>query len=246
MHHPRKGNGLSILRNTKLNISPIIKRLLPAQPCVLCGSMSRYGLWCNPCDLALPYLGAACCPVCALPTPHGEICGHCLQHPPLFSRASAVFAYSFPLDKLIQAMKYREQLALASQFADKLAQRIAPNTLPDVLLPMPLHPSKLRERGFNQSQLLAEKLAHQLHLDVLPEACQRVRDTPPQSTLPWQERKKNVHQAFCCAADLTGKHVALIDDVLTSGASLNALAEAVQERGANTISVWVVARTIKK
>lgn len=243
-HHPRKGNGLSILRNQKLNIGSIIERFLPAQPCVLCGSMSRDGLWCGICDSSLPYLGASRCPMCALPTPHGEVCGHCLQHPPLFGRASAVFAYTFPLDKLIQAMKYREQLALASQFAEKLAQRITPDARPDVLLPMPLHPNKLRERGFNQSQLLASKLAHQLHLDVWPEACQRVRDTPPQSTLPWQERKKNVLRAFRCTADLTGKHVALVDDVLTSGASLNALAEAVQKRGASSISVWVVARTL--
>lgn len=237
---------MSILRNIKLNISSIIEHILPAQPCVLCGSMSHDGLWCNACDNALPYLGTSRCPVCALPTPHGGIYGHCLQHPPLFTRTSAVFAYAAPLDKLIQAMKYGEQLALAHQFADKLAQRIPRDTLPDLLLPMPLHPGRLHERGFNQSQLLAGHLARQLNLEIWPDACQRIRDTPPQSTLRWQERKKNVHKAFRCSADLTGRHVALIDDVLTSGASLNALAEAVQERGASTISVWVVARTIRK
>lgn len=237
---------MSILHNALLNTGPIIERILPAQPCILCGSMSRDGLWCAACDQTLPYLGKARCPACALPTPHGEICGHCLHHPPQFTRTSAVFAYAFPLDKLIQAMKYREQLALANQFASKLAQHIAPGALPDVLLPMPLHPDKLRERGFNQAQLLAGKLARQLELKVWPEACRRVRDTPPQSMLPWRARKKNMHRAFRCTSDLTGMHVALVDDVLTSGASLNALAEAVQQCGAAQISAWVVARTIKK
>ncbi|MDO8813034.1 MAG: ComF family protein [Gallionella sp.] len=229
-----------------MNIRTEIKRILPTQPCVLCGSMSRDGLWCASCDGALPCLDAAHCPSCALPTPGGEICGQCLKHPPLFARTTAVFGYSFPLDKLVQAMKYGEQLALAPAFAEKLARRIDPANLPDCVIPMPLHPNKLRERGFNQSQLLAAKIAREFDLELLPHACRRVRDTSPQSALPWKERKKNVHGAFCCDADLTGKRVALVDDVLTTGASLNALAETVQKRGAVEISAWVVARTLPR
>jgi ComF family protein len=235
---------LSILREAILNISAEIKRLLPAQPCVLCGSMSQSGLWCAACDCALPYLDAPCCPVCALPIPGGETCGQCLQHPPVFTRATAVFGYTFPLDKLMQAMKYGEQLALAHAFADKLARRIDKADLPDCVIPMPLHPTKLRERGFNQSLLLAAGIARELDVSLLRNTCQRVRDTPPQSVLPWKERKKNVRGAFRCDADLTGKRVALVDDVMTTGASLDALAEAVQKMGASKISVWVVARTL--
>ena len=206
--------------------------------------MSRDGLWCTACDQALPYLAAAHCPNCTLPTPTGEVCGHCLAHPPAFGDATAVFGYGFPLDKLIQAMKYGEQLALAHAFADKLAQHIDQTALPDYVMPMPLHPAKLRERGFNQSLLLAARVARKLDLKLLPDAGRRVRDTPPQSALPWKERKKNVRNAFCCDIDLTGKHVALVDDVLTTGASLNALAEAVQKQGASRVSAWVVARTL--
>jgi ComF family protein len=235
---------LSILRNAILNIGVKIKQILPAQPCVLCGSMSREGLWCAACDDALPYLDAAYCPSCALPTPTGEVCGQCLKHPPLFARTTAVFGYTFPLDKLIQAMKYGEQLALAYAFAEKLAHRIDKTELPDYVIPMPLHPAKLRERGFNQSQLLAAKTARGLGIELLPNACQRVRDTLPQSALPWKERKRNMRDAFCCDVDLTGRHVALVDDVLTTGASLNALAGAVQKRGASRVSAWVVARTL--
>ncbi|MDO8466385.1 MAG: double zinc ribbon domain-containing protein [Gallionella sp.] len=217
---------------------------MPAQPCVLCGSMSHDGLWCAACDGALPYLDAPHCPSCALPTLAGEVCGQCLKHPPLFTRTTAVFGYSFPLDKLIQAMKYGEQFALAHAFAEKLVRRIDKTSLPDCVIPMPLHPVKLCKRGFNQSQLLAAKAARELGIKLLPDACQRVRDTPPQSALPWKERKKNVRDAFSCDADLTGKRVALVDDVLTTGASLNALAEVVQNCGAIEISAWVVARTL--
>ena len=244
-HHPRKNPALSILRHANLNIRSIIEHILPAQPCVLCGSMSHDGLWCAACDHALPYLTASLCPICALPTLGGEVCGKCLKHPPQFDQTTAVFSYAFPLDKLIQAMKYGEQLALAHAFAKKLAHRIDKNTLPDYLLPMPLHPAKLRTRGFNQSLLLAATIARELNLKLLPDRCQRIRDTPPQSALPWKARDKNMRNAFRCDVDLTGKRVALVDDVLTTGASLNALAAAVQERGATEISSWVVARTLK-
>jgi ComF family protein len=235
---------LSILSGKFLNIRTIFEQVMPAQPCVLCGGMSRDGLWCNACDTALPYLDAPHCPVCALPTPAGEVCGHCLAQQPVFSHTTAVFGYGFPLDKLIQGMKYGEQLALAHGFAKKLLLRIDKSNLPDYVIAMPLHPAKLRERGFNQSQLLAATVARELKLELLPNACRRVRDTPPQSALPWKERKKNVRNAFCCDKDLTGKRVALVDDVLTTGASLNALAETVSKKGAIEISAWVVARTL--
>lgn len=206
--------------------------------------MSHAGLWCEACDASLPYLNEPLCPICALPTLQGEVCGRCLSHPPSFTDTTVVFAYAFPLDKLIQAMKYGEQLALADAFAEKLSQRIRQINLPDYVIPMPLHPNKLRERGFNQSQLLARKIAHELDIKLLSNACWRVRDTPSQSSLKWKERDKNVHNAFSCSADLTGKHIALVDDVLTTGASLNALAEAAKKRGATKISTWVVARTL--
>ena len=235
---------MSILHSTVLNIRTKINQILPAQPCVLCGSMSHDGLWCADCDAALPYFNMPRCPVCALPTPAGEVCGHCLAHPPLFTHTTAAFSYTFPLDKLIQAMKYGEQLPLARAFAKKLALRIDKEALPDFVIPMPLHPAKLRQRGFNQSLLIASTIARELNLKLLPNSCQRVRDTPPQSALPFKERNKNVRNAFQCDVNLTGKRIAMVDDVLTSGASLNAFAAALQKRGASEISAWIVARTL--
>lgn len=221
-----------------------IERILPAQPCVLCASMSDEGLWCKACDASLPYLNEPHCPICALPTLQGEMCGRCLSHPPIFTHTEVVFGYAFPLDKLIQAMKYGEQLALANGFAKKLAQRIEKNNLPDFIIPMPLHPARLKERGFNQSLLLAEKVTQELNLKLLPNACQRVRDTPSQSSLKWKERDKNVRNAFHCDVDLTGKRIALVDDVMTTGASLNALAKVIKKAGAAEIHTWIVARTL--
>ena len=234
---------MSIFKDLKLNISAKFKQFLPAQPCVLCGSMSHFGLWCEPCDAAMPYLDTNVCPVCALPTTSGEICGHCLQTPPAYQHTQAAFGYQFPVDRLIQAMKYQEQLAVTGIFAEKLLSRVDKTHLPDYLIPMPLHPAKLKQRGFNQALLIARPLADALNIPLLTNACHRLRDTPSQTDLPWSERTKNVKDAFNCETDLTGKHVALIDDVMTTGASLNELARAVQKCGARDIRAWVVART---
>lgn len=242
-YHLRKAYALSIFNKPELNISAVFKQLLPAQPCVLCGSMSHCGLWCDTCDAAMPYLDSMHCPICSQPTRLGEICGHCLNKPPRFNRTIAIFSYQFPVDQLVQSLKYHEQLALAQAFAEKLAPRVDQSNLPDYIIPMPLYPAKLKNRGFNQAQLIAEPLARSLDIPLLPHACHRLRDTPSQTSLPWKERSKNVRGAFGCDMDLSGKHIALVDDVLTTGASLNELASAVQKRGANEISAWVVART---
>lgn len=235
---------MSILHQTALSIRSKIQQILPAQPCVLCGQMSHAGHWCPACLASLPYLHPPHCPACALPEPTGRLCGRCLQHPPAFDRTTAVFAYQFPLDRLIQAMKYADQLVLAHVFGQQLAQRVSSSTLPDCVIPMPLHPLKLRERGYNQALLLARVAARKHKLRLLPDAVQRVRNTPPQSSLHGDERENNMKNAFVCELDLRGRRVALVDDVMTTGASLNALALAVREAGAESAETWVVARTL--
>jgi ComF family protein len=233
---------LSILNGLYLDICLKIEQILPAQTCLLCGASSLNKAWCNPCDKALPYLTTPCCPVCALPTLSGEVCGHCLLDPPSFKRTVAVYSYAFPLDKLVLALKYGEKFHVAKLLGENIAQRT--KVLPDCLLPMPLHPLRLRERSFNQSLLLAHHIGRQLNLPVLPCACQRVRNTPSQSTLPLKERGKNMRKAFTCTTEVVGKHVAIVDDVMTTGATMNELALTLLNSGAKEVSAWVVARTL--
>lgn len=179
--------------------------------------------------------------MCALPALGGALCGHCLRHPRPFERTCATYAYAFPLDKLIQALKFDEQLLLASRLAEAMQEFIG--VRPDCIVPMPLHPERLRQRGFNQSQELARHLARRMGVPLL-NACQRIRNTPPQAGLHWDERKRNLRQALVCEQDMSGKHVAMVDDVMTTGASLDELARALRRAGAREVSAWVVARTL--
>jgi ComF family protein len=232
---------MSILSCRMLNIGVKLGQAMPAQPCLLCGSFNRHGAWCTACDSSLPYLDRPVCPVCALPTPDGSPCGRCLKHKPHFDHTVAVFAYAFPIDKMVQALKYGERLTLVNSLADGLIPRIA--IRPDYVIPMPLHPSRLKARGFNQSLELARHIATRLSIPVLPDVCHRVRDTPPQSALGWNERGRNVRKAFDCTRDLSGKHIAIVDDVMTSGASLNEAALVLRKAGVVEVSAWIVART---
>jgi ComF family protein len=208
---------------------------------LLCGAASQSGVWCAACDADLPHVITPRCPICALPSPNGQICGHCLKNPPPFDCTVAAFDYSFPINKLIQTFKYSQQLALANQLADALDHRLI--NLPDAIIAMPLHPLRLQARGFNQSLLLAQRIASKRDLPLLKNAVHRIRHTPPQSTLDWKARSKNLRQAFKCEEDLSGKHIAIVDDVMTSGASITELAACLRKAGAHTISAWIIART---
>lgn len=233
---------MSILSRYIFDICLKYRQYKPEQPCILCGTLSPDGVWCSDCDKSLPLLTSSLCPVCALPTLNNDVCGHCLKSPPHFRHTVAAYAYAFPLDKLMLALKYGAQLNLAERLGDKLAQKVI--TRPDCLVAMPLHPQRLKQRGFNQSLQLARHIGRQLKLPVLISACHRVRDTASQSTLPWNERRKNMRKAFVSNPEVAGKHIAIVDDVMTTGTTLNELSQALLEAGATEVSAWVVARTL--
>lgn len=237
---------MSILQHLRMNICSFFKHILPSQPCLLCGAATHRQGWCEACDADLPFHDFPQCPVCALPTPNGEICGHCLQQPPHFSRTIAAFDYAFPLDQLVQALKFGNKYLVARPLVQHLNEQInsrALQSMPDFLLAMPLHRDRVRERGYNQSMLLAKELAKHFKIPILA-ACHRLRNTQVQSTLPWKERSKNLRNAFQCSAEVAGKHIAIVDDVMTTGSSVNELSKALQNSGAREISVWVIARTL--
>jgi len=148
-----------------------------------------------------------------------------------------LWRYEFPCDGLVQALKYRARLALAGFFARNRATRPIPEV--DLIVPMPLHPARLAERGFNQ----ALEIARHLGRPIAPRGVLRVKDTLPQTELPYEERAKNVRGAFLCRLDLSGASVAVLDDVMTTGATLNELARVLKRAGATRVENLVIART---
>lgn len=237
------GPRLSNIGTGFLNSCLAFARTLPPQACQLCGAAAR-GLLCGPCLEDLPWLDSRRCAVCAVPLASGTVCGPCLERPPCFDRVEAVFAYHFPVDSLIHACKYGGRLALAGLLGNQLARRVTPKV--DAIVPMPLAPARLAERGFNQALEIARPVARQLRVPLFHDACRKVVDTPPQAALPWEERARNVRRAFACAAHLRGQRIAVVDDVLTTGATLNELARVLRKAGAIEVVGWVVARTLPR
>lgn len=214
--------------------------------CVLCGIAANQDL-CDPCIAHLPQLPDDHCPICLWPVPTAEICGACLKKPPAFTRTIAALRYSFPIDALIHSFKYQANLAIAPILADLLIKKLtAIESRADVIIPMPLHPIRLRERGFNQAMEISRYISKHMGIMLLPDSCSRIKHTLPQTGLPWKNRQKNIRKAFSCKIDLSGKHVAVVDDVMTTGATLNELAKTLHQQGAAEISNWVVARTLSE
>lgn len=212
--------------------------------CLLCGGASGTQSVCAACHAELPWHRLPQCPQCALPTFGGEACGACLKHPPAFDHTHAALAYSFPLDRLIPRLKYHGQLSIVPALGSCLAESIATQPRPDCLIPMPLHPSRIRERGFNHATEIARVVATRLGLPLGNSHCQRIRDTPPQMGLKHDARRRNVRGAFTCSGEVQGQHIALVDDVMTTGTSLDELAATLKRAGAREVTCWVVARTL--
>lgn len=215
--------------------------------CLLCRARLPAGAdLCPACDISLPRPEATC-PRCAAPLATGSAghCGACLQRPPAFDAAETVFRYAAPVDRLIQDLKYHRRLALARVLGRRLAEHLAKRSiaLPDVIAPIPLHAGRLRDRGYNQSLELARVVAGQLNIPLAAHSTvERVRATASQTQLTPEARARNVRNAFRTAGDFTGQHVALVDDVMTSGHTAAALAKCLKRAGAGNVSVWVVAR----
>lgn len=227
-----------------LNICLGIGRGLLPQSCLLCGADDAAGPLCPPCRADLPWLPGNRCAICALPLASGKVCGACLDRPPRFDRVEAVFAYRFPVDALIHAFKYGGRLALARTLGEALAGQVARDV--DAIVPMPLANGRLAERGFNQALEIARVTAAATGIALLPRACRKVTETPAQARLPWKERARNVRRAFVCDADLADKRIAVVDDVLTTGATLNEIARVLRKAGAAEVRGWVVARTLPR
>ena len=233
---------LSISLRPLLQIGTRIRQALLAQDCLLCQAPSGEGLLCDTCEHALP-IAASACPRCALPSLHNAECGACLAHAPHYDASYAAFVYAYPLDRLIQALKYRGQLALAAWFAHRLLRRVGNAAGIDLIAPLPLHPARLAQRGFNQAAEIAKVLSRESGIAVELDLGRRVRNTAAQTDLPFEERAANMRRAFACVRDLSGLRIAVVDDVMTTGATLDEFARTLKQSGAARVENWVVART---
>ena len=222
--------------------------LLPAT-CLLCGGAARGALdLCADCAAELPVLHNAC-PRCAMPLPdaHNAPCGHCLQRPPGFSACIAALRYEHPVRELLSRFKFQGDLAAGRMLAGLLAARLA--ALPAtrrtglVLAPVPLHPARLRERGFNQSERIARVLAAELGLTLCSSLVRRVQRTADQKQLGAAARRRNLQGAFR-ASGCAERRIALIDDVITTGATAEAVTAALLAAGAARVEVWCLARAL--
>lgn len=225
--------------------SQLLNAALLPQDCFLCGTLAGKDLLCDACNTDLPRLTQMTCPICALPTPNTAICGTCLKRPPHFDATQASLRYQFPVDRLIQALKYHHHLAISGFFSNILQQTPPDLTQTDILMALPLAPQRLRSRGFNQALEIARPMVRQLGLPLTITGYDRKLDTVPQTSLPWKERQKNIQGAFECTLDLTGKRIIVVDDVMTTGATLNEFARTLKKNGATKVTNWIVARTIK-
>jgi ComF family protein len=219
----------------------LVDRLLP-RDCLLCAAATRRAPICTGCAEELPRMPRAC-PVCSMPSALGETCGACLRKPPAFDRTIVAFPYGFPIDRLVQGFKFGHRLPIAAFLADAMADALADaSPAVDLIVPMPLGPVRLRERGFNQSVELARRVAARRGMPCAVEGARRIRDTRPQTELSPAERRRNVRGAFEAGGAVIGRRVAVVDDVMTTGASLAELARTLKSAGALYVENWVVAR----
>ena len=234
-------DGLSIL--TRGMTGQLLKISSPwSGPCALCLAPAKADRVCTDCARSLPRPQAACAR-CAVPLPQPGICGRCLRHPPAFEATSCAFEYRFPVDRLVQRFKFAGDLAIGRWLGECLAHAAAGVDRPELLLAAPLGAARLRERGFNQALVLARVVGCALRVPVDAGVVEKVRDTRPQHGLARADRHENLRGAFRVRRSLDGAHVAIVDDVMTTGSTAQALARVLREAGARRVDAWVLART---
>jgi len=218
--------------------------------CILCGSSGFNDMdICARCYQNLPWIEAACSQ-CALPLPKGSgdllKCGQCQQKPPAFDHSISLFSYKNDAIKLIHQLKFNEKLANSRLLGGMLATAIHKNAneVPDCIVPVPLHPKRMRQRGFNQSIELARFVNKACRIQMNVRSVVRARDTRSQTALDKKQRRTNIRGAFHIAHAFDSQHVAILDDVVTTTSTVNELANLLKRAGVRRVDVWSIARAV--
>ncbi|MGJ0486829.1 MAG: ComF family protein [Methylomicrobium sp.] len=224
----------------------IIQQLLFPPTCILCGNPGQAGRdLCAPCQDQLP-VNACCCPHCANPLAAADadrICGRCVSRPPAFDKVHAPFLYQEGMCHLITGLKFSARHAHARLLGQLLIEQINQNVMmPDCILPVPLHKVRYRERGFNQSIEIARSVSAEIGVPVDLSCCRRRRNTPHQAGLSSRQRQRNIKNAFELVRPVPYRHVAILDDVLTTGSTAHEMAVLLKRHGVERVDVWVCAR----
>ncbi|HEY1077287.1 MAG TPA: ComF family protein [Rhodocyclaceae bacterium] len=225
------------------SIRQILDSVLPPR-CRCCAVPLEQGQLCDPCSAALPW-NASACRQCALPMLAEGLCPQCLRSPPAFDSSWVAFRLQAPVQQAIHALKYHADFGQAHWLAAQMLQALPPrrDDLPSLLIPVPLHPWRLMRRGYNQAVEIGRHLSTALGLPMALDTATRRRQTEDQIGQRASARRRNMRGAFSVGRDLSGLHIALIDDVMTTGATFNELAAACRRAGARRIEAWAVART---
>lgn len=221
-----------------------LQRWLYPLRCLLCGAAGADDLdLCAECAAELPR-NPSCCARCALPLAVAAVlCGECQRRPPAWDYAWAPFRYAWPLDRLESRYKFGRDLAAGKVLATLWLAEPHTIELPELILPVPLHRGRLRQRGYNQALELARPLASGFGIPLQHDLLQRLRATPAQTELNAVDRRRNVSGAFALRADIQlPPHVAIVDDVMTTGATLAECARTLKRAGVKRVDVWALAR----
>jgi len=222
----------------------IIQQSLLPPTCILCNHAGWQGLdLCYPCYTQLAK-NTHCCYHCAGVLPiDAPLCGRCLSHPPAYDVTYAPLLHHGANRHLIAGLKFNAQYKNARLLGALLADSVKHHApLPDCLLPVPLHKARYRERGFNQSIEIANAAGKILQIPVDVQSCVRHRDTPHQTTLTSKQRRTNVKNAFSMLKPIQARHIAIVDDVMTTGSTVQELASVLKKAGVERVDVWVCAR----
>ncbi len=220
-----------------------LARLLLTPICLACGQVGgQPSDLCQHCQQALPF-NRSCCGHCALPLASPALaCATCLRRPPVYTKAICAFEYAFPINRLLQRFKFHQDLAAGRLLAEYLLTVVSAADRPQVLIPVPLHWQRLRERGYDQALELAKPLARQLKLPLISHGLTRQHATAAQTQASAAARRRNVRRAFFVNTKQLPSHVALIDDVMTTGATVSECARTLRRAGVERVDVWTVAR----